>query len=483
MTMFKKIWAAALAWLLCLQVAGMPSAHGITVQQELELSREFMKVVRQRYALIDDPYINRYVDRIGQALLAEFPAQPFPYHFHVVKQEVYNAFAGPGGQVFIHSGLLEAMDSESELAGILCHEISHVACRHISERIERSSKIEIGTLAGLAAGILLGAAGAGEAASALTIGSMAAGQSVSLAYSREDEREADQVGLKYLVSAGYSIGGLLEILEKIKAKNWYGSEIPSYLGTHPAVEERIVYLSRHLDQWGGQAPSQQKSGGDFDRFRTRLLALYGDEAKALSVFSKRAEKDPADFLADYGRGLIALRSGDRQGAMVHLRKALEKRAFDPFLLTDLGHVYLLDGDFAAAIKPLEAAVGLDGENPMSRLLLGQARLALGDVSDARRVLERLVADYPEYARTYYVLGEAWDKSGRPAEAHYYLGRYYMKTGDYQKAMFNLKRAEKAAGEEALKKKIAAAIEELQPEKEKEAARKKNRPENELSSGP
>ena len=155
----------------------------------------------------------------------------------------------PGGQIFINSGLFEALNSEEEIAGIIAHEISHVACRHVSERIERSKKIGLATLAGVAAGILMGATGSGAAASSATaVGSMAAAQTATLSYSREDETQADQRGLDYLTKAGYSPKGLLAALTKIRSRQWYGrDQIPTYMMTHPAVEDRITFLGSWIE--------------------------------------------------------------------------------------------------------------------------------------------------------------------------------------------------------------------------------------------
>ncbi|MGW8325996.1 MAG: M48 family metalloprotease, partial [Desulfobacterales bacterium] len=160
---------------------------GITIQQEEDLSREFMKVILAHYEFIKDPVIVNYVNDVGQRIVSVLPPQPFSYHFYVIKEDTYNAFATPAGHIFIYSGLLDAMDSEEELACILGHEISHVVCRHISQKIERSEKANIATLAGVVAGVLLGTAGASAAGNALTVGSVAAGQAYALAYSREDE--------------------------------------------------------------------------------------------------------------------------------------------------------------------------------------------------------------------------------------------------------------------------------------------------------
>ena len=169
------------------------------------MSHQMLAMIHKYFDIVDDPVVVTYVNKIGDRILSALPQQPFKYHFYVIKEDVYNAFATPAGHIFVYSGLLEAMDEEEELAGILGHEIAHVYCRHISEKIERSKKIGLATLAGIAAGVLLGAGGAGEVGSAVTMGSMAAGQSAELSYSRENETQADQVGLKFITEAGYSV--------------------------------------------------------------------------------------------------------------------------------------------------------------------------------------------------------------------------------------------------------------------------------------
>ncbi|MBW1754191.1 MAG: M48 family metalloprotease [Deltaproteobacteria bacterium] len=182
-------------------------AEGISIQKEEELSREFLSVVFRHYKVMDAVVIVNYINYLGQKILAAFPPQPFKYHFYVIKDDSLNAFASPAGHIFINSGLIQAMESEEELAGVISHEIAHASLRHISKKIERSKKTSMATMAGMAAGILLGIGGAGDAAGAVIMGSAAAGQTSALAYSRDDEAEADQVGLKYLNRAGYSAEG------------------------------------------------------------------------------------------------------------------------------------------------------------------------------------------------------------------------------------------------------------------------------------
>jgi predicted Zn-dependent protease len=469
-TIKKTVWSSVLAIFLVVAVA-VSSVQAITIQAEEKLAKEFLKVVHQQYEIVQDPLIEAYVNRVGNRVLAGFLPQPFQYHFAVIKQDVYNAFAGPGGYVFINSGLLAALDNENELAGILAHEISHVVCRHISKNIDRAGKIEMATLAGVVAGIFLGAAGGGSAASALTVGSMAAGQSAFLAFSRDDERQADKTGLPKLYEAGYTADGLLAALRKIRSKEWYGSnEVPSYLTTHPGTEERIGYISEWIaDHDPGVKPHY---GGDFefDRIRTRLRALYTDQDLALRQFAAQTREKPNSFFSHYGYALALVRAGHYNQAIGEYKKALELRAFDPYLPIDMGEAYFLAGRYEAALKLLSntAPAEIDASR---QLYLGRTQMEMGRIRTALGTFKQLVATNPRYAEGLYNLGEAYGKLNILDEAHYNLGLYYKEKGMRQKAVFNLKRALAKASNDEIRARIQKALDSL-GEKKKHRHKKK-----------
>ncbi|MDM8552974.1 M48 family metalloprotease [Desulfobacterales bacterium HSG2] len=428
------------------------SASCITIKEEEELSHEFMKMVRKHFKVIRDPLIVNYVNEIGQKIVSAFPPQPFEYHFHVIKDHTYNAFAAPAGQIFINSGLFEVMETEEELAGILGHEIAHASCRHISQKIERSSKIGLATLAGIAAGIFLGVGG--TAADAISIGSMAAGQSASLAYSRENERQADQVGLKYMTKAGYSGKGLLVVLKKIRDKEWFGADIiPQYLTTHPAVNERITYIEGNLKLETGNRKLEtanrkpqtanrkpQTESFKFQRAHARLTAIYGDEDSALQRFETRVREYPADPAANYGYGLILAKTGNRKNAVIHLKKALAEKVFDPYILRDLGVIYYLDGQYQEALNILEGAISIEPSDPEGLFFLGRTRMEMKDFEAAASVFEELLEKHPDYKQALYFIGEAYGRQKKFGQAHYHLGIYYKERREYKNAVFHLKKA-------------------------------------------
>jgi len=433
-------------------------ARAISIKEEQELGDEFLEVVFKRFQIIDDPVIVKYINDIGNRIVAALPPQPFAYHFYVIKEDKFNAFAGPAGHVFIFSGLIEAMDNEDELAGIIGHEISHVLCRHISKRIERSKKISALTLAGIAAGILLAIAGAGEAAQAVMVGSNAAGASASLAYSREDEMQADQVGLKYLKKAGYRARDLITILNKIKSKQWFGpDQIPTYLTTHPAIDDRIIYIGNWIEINGDVKKSNHRKSSDFERIQARLLLKYGDEDKVLRQFEREVAKHPDDPMAHYRYGLILEKIGHYKDAIDQLRIALEKNIFDPAILTDLGRIYFLDGRFEEALRSLKSAQSISPDDIEGTFYLGRTLLGLGRLDEALSVFNGLIQHNPDYNEAYYFLGEVYGKQGNLGDAHLNLGIYYKNKGNLDDGIFHLKKALEYIKDPEKKKKIEKMI--------------------------
>ena len=439
----KFVWKLLLICLFFLLVTGIfipKAALSITAGEEEELSREFMKVILKSCKFVEDPAIVNYVNKIGEKIVSVLPPQPFNYRFYIIKEDVYNAFATPAGHIFIYSGLMAAMDNEEELAGIIGHEIAHVLCRHISQKIDRSKKISIATLAGVAAGIFLGAEGAGEVGSAVILGSMAAGQSMTLAYSREDERQADQIGLKYLTKAGYSGYGLLTMLRKIRSKHWFGTEqIPTYLTTHPAPEERLAYIGTWLEKNRIKPPSKTDSG-EFKKVNTRLIALYGDETVALRKYKSAVTKNPKNPMANYGYGLVLARIGNKKDAAVYLRRALEREAFNPEFLVALGRVYFLDGLYQKALTILESAVSIAPDDPEGLFYIGRTQMELGRFKDAESTLKTLTKKHPDYKPGFYFLGNNYGKQGKLADAHYTLGLYYTKKREHRNAVVQFEKA-------------------------------------------
>jgi predicted Zn-dependent protease len=450
-------------------------AISITIKEEEELSKEFLKVLESRYEIIRDPLIAEYVNTVGRNILSIIPDLPFQYHFYVVKQHVYNAFATPAGHIFINSGLLEALENEEELAGILAHEIAHVVCRHISQNIDRSPKIGLATLAGIAAGIFIGAGGAAAVGNAVAIGSVAAGQSVSLAFSREDELQADQLGVDYLYKSGYGAEGLLTSMKKIRSKQWFGSDqIPDYLLTHPASEERMAFVDTWIESH--KLPARLKRVCQKEKFllvQATLRGKYGDEKTALSLYQNQIEATPDDPQVNYGYALVLARTGNRQDAVNHLKKALEKKALNPHMLKELGRIYFLDGQYEKASNTLEGSVGLMPSDSEGLFYLARARMELGQLEKAVDTFQLVLQKDQKNKQVYLFLGNIYGQQEKLAEAHYYLGIYHQMNRRWKTAIIHLNKALQHVENAQKKEEIEKILKKVKKEAKREAAEKNN----------
>jgi predicted Zn-dependent protease len=442
MKKYSKIIARLTIVLILFHLTVSPAGYSITIQEEEELSKEFLRVLEKQLDLIKDPFVVGYVNKIGNNILSNLPTQPFNYKFYVVKQHVYNAFATPAGHIFINSGLLEGLENEEELAGILAHEIAHVVSRHISQNVDRSPKIGLATLAGIAAGIFLGAAGAAELGNALVVGSMAAGQSASLAYSREDEIQADQLALGYLYHSGYSSRGLLTSMQVMRSKQWFGTDqIPNYLLTHPASEERMGYIDTHLA--GNQLLEKNQRHIDKEEFRfvqATILGKHSNGENALATFDSQLKSMPADTIALYGKGLALAQGGDFENALKHLKKALEKDALNPVMLKELGRIYFLEGQYPKALQTLMGSVGLAPEDSESLFYLSRTHMELGNLDKAADGFHTILKRNPKETETYLFLGNIYGMQEKLGEAHYYLGKYHKLKGRWKTAIVHLEKA-------------------------------------------
>jgi predicted Zn-dependent protease len=476
MNNYRKATAAVTLSLFLLHLIFLPAALGITIQEEEELSKELLQVINKKLHLIKDPLVVGYVNNIGKSILAKMPQQPFTYQFYVVKQHVPNAFATPAGHIFINSGLLATLETEEELAGILAHEIAHVVSRHISQNIDRSPKIGLATLAGIAAGIFIGAGGAAALGNAVVAGSMAAGQSVTLTFSREDEIQADQLALEYLYQAGYGGQGLLLSMQKIRSKQWIGTEqIPDYLMTHPASEERIAYIDTYIS--GNPLPESDHKKIDPDEFRfvqATILGKHGDGSIALANFDARLKADPQDTISLYGKALALAQLEDYSDAVHYLKKALERDAFNATFLKEMGRIYFLQGHYPKALQTLAGSYRLAPQDTESLYYLARTNMALGNLTQAVEEFNAYIGKNPKAADAHRLLGSAYGMQDLLGMAHYHLGKYNQMIGRWKTARIHLQKARPLVSDPKQIEEIETMLKQVKKAANREAREKENK---------
>lgn len=210
----------------------------ISVPQEIEIGREANAQVRKKTARLRDPQVTAYITRIGQRLAKAAPGAKYPYSFEVADAAEINAFSLPGGPVWINRGVLRAAGNESQVAGVLAHEIAHIAQRHAADQLTKTllAKWSLGVL-----GAMLG--NAGGAGTAQAAGAMAA-SGVFLKFSRDDERDADRVGLQIMTKAGWDARGMIELFETLRRESARDpGAVDVFFSTHPSPGDRIAQLT------------------------------------------------------------------------------------------------------------------------------------------------------------------------------------------------------------------------------------------------
>ncbi|MCA1989081.1 MAG: M48 family metalloprotease, partial [Desulfarculus sp.] len=417
-----------------------PARAGVTLEEERKIGREAYDEVMAQMPMVDDPDCVEYVRNLGRRLVGQLKDNPFSYTFNIADSPEMNAFALPGGYVFMFRGMMTNLDSEAELAGILGHEISHVSYRHLANRMDKTAPLNMAMMAGMLAGILLGAAGgAPQLGQALAVGSMAGGVQQYLAFSREDEEQADYGGFKLMTSLGYPGQAMAVSFNRIwQQERMLGADVPTYLRSHPNSPQRMERMNDLVRTV--KSPPRPQDDSEFLRIKTRLIALYESEQTALTTFARLVKERPGDPLPIYGLALLETRRSRFDQAQEYL-EVLKKRWPGSIHVKRLqAKVHLRRGEFAPARDLLESVIVSHPEDREALHSLGQTYLHLDQAAQACRIYERLLSLDPLDDQARYDLGVAYGKRGQEARASLHLGLAFLQRRNDRAARFHLNRA-------------------------------------------
>jgi len=250
-----------------------------SLEQEIAIGKQLAGEVQRQAKLLDDPIITEYVNRVGQNLVRNSDAK-VPFTFQVIDDPTLNAFALPGGFVFVHSGLLTAAETEAELASVMAHEVAHVAARHMTRQACRAKVAQLATLPLILTGGWGGYAARQAANLAIPM--------TFLSFSRGFESEADYLGLQYLYAAGYDPGAAIEMFEKIVSleKQQPGS-MARVFSTHPMNSDRIEKAQAEIARILPQKPEYIVNTSDYIAVRDRWLSILNQRRTRAEKAMKR----------------------------------------------------------------------------------------------------------------------------------------------------------------------------------------------------
>jgi predicted Zn-dependent protease len=273
------------------EIGGRGLGNWYSLETEIRMGREYAQMIDSTVKLVQDPAITEYVNRVGQNLVRNSDAK-VPFTIRVIDASEVNAFALPGGFMYVNSGLLLATDEEAELAGVMAHEIAHVAARHAVRQMTRANFANIASIP-----LIFVGGGIGYAAwSAAGIGV----PMTFMKFSRGFEEEADYLGLQYMYKTGYDPQSFMSFFEKIQAKEKIKPGTMSKIfASHPSIESRIAKTQKQIDTKLPSSVQYVVTRSEFDEVRTRVAAVENrhritDEKKDDKPSLRRAPKTTDD---------------------------------------------------------------------------------------------------------------------------------------------------------------------------------------------
>ena len=408
---------------------------------EQRLGAQIMREIRWRDpAYLGDVEVEDYLNRLGDRLVAAGAGAGLPFQFFGVSDPTLNAFAMPGGNIGVHTGLILAAQSESELAGELSHEIAHVTQRHIARMVGKQSQTGMLMLASLLVAVLAAKSSAQVTQAAIMTG-QAAGLSSQLAYSRDFENEADRLGVQNLAAAGFDVRGMVSFFERLqKNARLYENNAPAYMRTHPLTGDRITEMEGRV----AQMPYKQVPDSlDFSLVRAKLKVGAVATKEVIGEFEAAARAPHPALAAQYGlvRAYLSVRRlADADREMVEVRKRHETSAMVAGLEGDLR---LAHGDPAGAAQVFREA---RGRFPQSRRLLYgelEALIDAGRPAEALTAVKAEVQTTPDSATLWELRARAEAALGKRLAQHRSLAELYTIRGNYAAAVEQLTFAQSA----------------------------------------
>ncbi|HMM53852.1 MAG TPA: M48 family metalloprotease [Candidatus Desulfobacillus sp.] len=422
---------------------GEASYVDLPPQMERRIGETIMRDVRLREpSYIDDVEVTAYLNALGARLSAATPETGQNFEFFVLRDATLNAFALPGGYIGVHSGLIQAAQSESELAGVLSHEIAHVTQKHLARMMGRQNQAQVAQWLAMAVAVLAARSNSDLSQAAMVTGA-AAGVQTMLNYSRDFEREADRVGIQTLDRAGFDVRGMASFFERLqKFGRLYENNAPGYLRTHPLTTERISDIENRILQTQYR---QVADSVDFQLVRAKLRATQGDAGEAAADFAAqlRERKFQSEIAARYGLAAAQLRLRNFAAAQAQVAELRRLKTASPMVDNLAADVRKAAGDFDGALAIYREARARHSRN--KALLYGQidALLAAGQAQAALKTASEELQLTPSDAPLHGLQARSYAALGKRLQQHRAQAELYALQGQLVAAIQQLELAQKA----------------------------------------
>lgn len=365
---------------------GTTAGATLSIGQELQMGDYYVRQLRGSAPMINDPLLTQYINNLGSRLVANANSVRTPFHFYLINNDEINAFAFFGGNVVLHSALFRYADDESQLASVMAHEISHVTQRHLARAMESQRRSAPLTWAGALGAILLTMANPQAGMAALT-GTLAGTQQGIISFTRQNEEEADRIGIQVLARSGFDPQAMPAFMNKLLDQTRYSSKPPEMLLTHPLPESRLADARNRANQ---MRPVVVHSSEDFFMAKVRALGMYNSGRNQLTdeLLDNLAKGNVRQQrAAQYGRALQAMEAKNFARAKTLLQPLLSAQPANPWYLDLSTDIDIGLHNANAAVARLKSAPGINN-NPVLQLNLANAYLEAQQPNPAATILNR-----------------------------------------------------------------------------------------------
>ena len=428
---------------------GDPTLDSFSSKEEQQLGLAFYRSLRANLVFIEDLQINYYLNSIGQRLASHSDAAGDKFHFFIIKAPTINAFAGPAAYIGIHTELILEAKNESQLASVLAHEIAHVSQRHLARAFDNSGQSTALTIATLLAAILVGTQDT-QAGQAVLMSGLASSQQSSINFTRNNEYEADRVGIGILADTGINPEGMVEFFEILLAQSPDGGI--EYLRTHPLSVNRVSEAKNRIDKKTEELP---KDNLDFQFTKARLVLLLSRQPE----YYLDDEVVGKGLIGQYQKALAAMRSQKPDLAISILKKS-SKQHQHPWIRLALAEAYTVKNDDKNALKVLSALEKLyPGYLPVTMALVDA--LNNNGMPDKSIALLKNQLQIDDYGIIYEALAKSYYANGQIGAALESTGDKYARQGYIELA---IQQYDNALGQENIspstKQRLESAKDEL-----------------------
>jgi len=422
---------------------GDPSTAEVTPDDERRLGESLMRFLRQNDLIENDPLAQSYIHSLGYQLVANSDETSQPYTFFVVKDSSINAFAAPGGFIGIHTGLILTSETESELAGVLAHEIAHITQKHMTRTYDSAKKHQLTTAVALLAAILIGQ-NVDQLTEAAIATSVAANAQLQINFTRAHEKEADYLGIKTLANAGFDPEGMPSFFERMqKASKLYGTALPEFLSTHPVTVNRIAESRSRARNIPVKSVTANKL---YPFIKARLKVM---KASDIHQFirehhqSKTKDTDLPVYL--YTQAIAYLRAEQAIKASNAIEPLVKDNPENILYRIAQAEIQHAMGKNEMAMSNFNAMLTLYPYSYALTVHYAQFLLAIGENQLAYTTLKDYRNNRGNDALTLSLLSQATSKIGKTAEAYLYLAEHDFMNGSTRNAITLLTTASKIKG--------------------------------------